>query len=167
MRRLLANTEETLEGEGGLDLLDNLALTVFEDAGTFDGATTAMVRDHFNRWAATAVQQEHGPWLGPGPVRSQRYRYCIQVTQDVLDSVIADEGNGFVRLIWGDWKEYEPFDEGERFEQEQEAIEGCTLEDVGWIKVPFEGVMVIPWCYLRSEWAWETEYRRPTELACY
>lgn len=128
MRRLLADTEETLEGDGGLDLLDNLALTVFEDSRSFDGAATAVVWDHFNRWAATAVQQEQG--TGPGLFGSQRYRYCIQATQDVLDSVLADEEGGVVRLIWGDWEEYEPYEEGERLEAEQEAIEGCTLEDV-------------------------------------
>lgn len=74
---------------------------------------------------------------------------------------------GLCALFLGDWKEYEPFEEGERFEEEQEAIEGCTLEDVGWIKVPFQGVMVIPWCYLRSDSAWEIEYRRPPEIACF
>ena len=45
-RRLLANTEETLEWAGGLDLLDNLAVTVFEDS-SFDGATAAVVRGPF------------------------------------------------------------------------------------------------------------------------
>jgi hypothetical protein len=159
MRRLLADTGEMLEGDLGLDLLDNLALTVFEDSTSFDGAATAVVRDHFNRWAATAVQQEQG--TGPGVVGSQRYRYCIQVTQDALDSVLVGEEGGFVRVIRGDWEDYEPYEGGESFEAEQEAIEGCTLEDMGWMKVPFEGVMVLPWCYLREDWGWETEYRRP------
>jgi hypothetical protein len=40
--------------------------------------------------------------------------------------------------------EYDPYEEGERLEEEQEATEGCTLEDVRWIQVPFDGVMVIP-----------------------
>jgi hypothetical protein len=48
MRRLLANTEETLEGEGGLNLLDNQAVTVFKDS-SFDGAATTVIRDHFKR----------------------------------------------------------------------------------------------------------------------
>ncbi|KAJ5863817.1 uncharacterized protein N7529_005733 [Penicillium soppii] len=106
MRRLLANTKKTLEGEGGLDLLDNLAVTVFEDS-SFNGAATAVVREHFKRWAATAAQQEQGT----GPAMSERYLYCIQVTQDVLDSVLADE-EGFVRLIKGYWKEYDPYEGG-------------------------------------------------------
>lgn len=57
--------------------------------------------------------------------------------------VLADE-EGFVRLIRGDWMEYDPYEEGERLEEEQEATEGCILEDVRWIQVPFDGVMVIP-----------------------
>ncbi|CAG7943021.1 unnamed protein product [Penicillium salamii] len=160
MRRLLANTEETLEGSGGLDLLDNLAVTVFQDS-SFDGATAAVVRDHFKRWAATAAQQEQGT----GPGFSERYLYCIQVTQDVLDSVLADD-DGFVRLVRGDWKEYDPHEEAERVEEEHEALEGCTLENVGWMQVPFDGVMVIPWYYLRG-YGWEREYRRPPTVACF
>lgn len=43
MRRLLANVKGTIEGEGGLDLLDNLALTVSEDPGSLYGATTVII----------------------------------------------------------------------------------------------------------------------------
>lgn len=61
MRRLLANTTEMLEYDAGLDLLDNLALTVFDNPNQFDNATTAMVRDHFKQWAATMEEGEQGP----------------------------------------------------------------------------------------------------------
>ncbi|KAJ6012313.1 hypothetical protein N7522_002668, partial [Penicillium canescens] len=111
---------------------------------SFDGAATAVVRDHFKRWAATAARNK-------APAREY--------------SILADE-EGFVRLIREDWKEYYPFEEGESLEEEQEAIEGCTLEDVGWMQVPFDGVMVIPWYYLRG-YAWEREYRRPPTIACF
>ncbi|CAG8365100.1 unnamed protein product [Penicillium salamii] len=131
MHRLLANTDETLEWAGGLDLLDNLAVTVFEDL-RFDGATAAQ------------LEQVTGSGF------SERYLCCIQVTRDVLDSVLA--GDGFVRLVRGDWKEGD--DEGEGVEYE--ALEGCTLENVGWMQVPFNGVMVVPWYYLRC-YGWERE----------
>ena len=36
---------------------------------------------------------------------------------------------------------YNPYDHGEWIEDEQEVIEGCALEDVGWMKGPFDGVM--------------------------
>ncbi|KAJ5443955.1 uncharacterized protein N7458_007827 [Penicillium daleae] len=169
LRRLVADTEDVLEGAD--DLLDHLAITVLEDPGKFDGATAAVVREHFNQWAATAVEEEQGTTaqgLVPGLEGFQRYRYCIQVTQDELDSVLADdyERNGFLRMIWRDWKEYEPFEEdGERFEEEEEEpLEGCTLEAVGWMRVPFWGVMFLPWSHLRDPNAWYIEYRRPPAI---
>lgn len=45
-------------------------------------------------------------------------------------------------------------------------LKGCTLEDVGWIKVPFNGVMVVSWNDLRGD-GWKTEYRRSPEIACF
>jgi hypothetical protein len=70
-----------------------------------------------------------------------------------------------VRLIRADWEEYDPYEEGQRLEEEHETIEGRTLEDVGWIQVPFDGAMIIAWYYLRG-YAWETEYRRPPTISC-
>lgn len=170
MRRILADTTESLEAMAGIDLLDNLALTVFDDPQKFDGATTAVIRDYFKQWAATAEQEEQGPEFDPDRIRaleSQRYRYCIQVTQEMLESALADERENMaiVRIIRGDWEEYSPYEDGFRIDDEGEAIEGCTLNDVGWINVPLEGLMVDTYCYLRGEW--QTEYRRPPEISCY
>jgi hypothetical protein len=174
MRRLLANTTDMLEYDAGLDLLDHLALTVFDNPNKFDNATTAMVRDHFKQWAATMEEEEQGPISRPKHLRipgSQRYRYCIQVTQEALESALADDCEkkemGVVYIIQAKWQEYSPYADGERHEEEEEAIEGCTLEDVGWIKVPFESLMPVVWGYLRSDCAWEIEYHRPPDMSCY
>ncbi|KAJ5177080.1 uncharacterized protein N7482_002957 [Penicillium canariense] len=172
MRRLLANTTKLLELGAGPNLLDNLALTVFDDPSKFNNATTAVVRDHFKQWAATMEQEEQGPISDPNHIRitgSQRYRYCIQVTQEALGSALADdrEKMGFVYIIQADWKKYSPYENGERFKEEEEAIEGCTLEDVGWMKVPFASLMPVIWRYLRPDCAWEIEYRRPPEMSSY
>lgn len=80
----------------------------------------------------------------------QRYSYCLQITQDTLDSVLAGEDRGFIRLIRRNWEEYDPYYDREMIKDEEQAIEGCTLEDVGWMKVPFDCVMVAPWYYLRD-----------------
>jgi len=170
MRRLLADTTESLENMAGPDLLDNLALTVFDDPQKFDSASTAVIRDHFKRWASTAEQEEQGTELDLNRVRiqeSQRYRYCIQITQEMLESVLADERESMavVRIIRLDWEEYSPYEDGFRFDDEGEPIEGCTLDDVGWINVPFKSVMVQTYSYLRGEW--ETEYRRPPHISCH
>ncbi|KAJ5949944.1 hypothetical protein N7454_001528 [Penicillium verhagenii] len=71
-----------------------MALTVFDDPKKFDGATTAVTRDHFKQWVATAEQEERSPEFDTERIRIdgygvQRYRYCIQVTQEILESVIA------------------------------------------------------------------------------
>ena len=60
---------------------------------------------------------------------------------------------------------YGPYADGIRIDDEGEAIEGCTLNNVGWINVPFKGVIVISYGYLRGEW--DTEYRGPPEISCY
>lgn len=73
---------------------------------------------------------------------------------------------GFVHLIMKDWEPYEPYDRGERFETDEEPIEGCTLNNVGWMRVPFDSVMVDVYCNLRDVWAWETQYRRPPDISC-
>ncbi|KAJ5449863.1 uncharacterized protein N7458_006312, partial [Penicillium daleae] len=161
MCRLLTNTKDTLEDEGGLDLLNNLALTVIEDPGKLDGATTAVIRPHFKQWVVTP-QCNKNRVLAQGCCgrNDTNYAACLRLCSH------RREGGGFVRLIRRDWEEYDPYDEGERVEEEQEAIERFTLEDVGWIKVPFDGVIVVPWYYLRGE-GWETEYRRPPKIACF
>jgi hypothetical protein len=76
-----------LEIYNGLDMMDSLSITVFEDRSILDGASTSVVvREHFKQWAATAPQQEQGT----GPALSQRYRYCVQVDAVALESVIHD-----------------------------------------------------------------------------
>jgi hypothetical protein len=85
----------------------------------------------------------------------------------MLESVLADEREkiAVVRIIRGNWEVYSPYADGIRIDDKGEAIEGCTLNDVGWINVPFKGVIVISYSYLRGEW--DIEYRRPPEISCY
>lgn len=56
MTRLLSHVTEYLEFYNGLDLLDSFAPTVFEDQ-SFDGATTTLLRKHFQEWL-----QQHRKW---------------------------------------------------------------------------------------------------------
>ena len=163
MARLRHQIRETLQVYNGLDMMDSMNITVFEDQSLLDGASTSVVRDHFKQWAATAPQQEQGA----GPALSQRYRYCVQVDTVALETVIHDApapeatSNGFVNLIWKDWEPFTP-DSGEEGE---EPIEGCTLDDVGWMKVAYQDAMVDMYYYLRDRSDWYREYRRPPEVA--
>lgn len=56
--RFLRPVPKILECYNGLDL-DKFAPTVFEDRSS-EGATVAILRDHFNQCATTALQDEHG-----------------------------------------------------------------------------------------------------------
>jgi hypothetical protein len=166
MERLRYQTRHRLELCSGVDMMDRLSITVFEDQSLLDGASTSIVREHFKQWAATAPQQEQGT----GPALSQRYRYCVQVDAVALQSVIHDAptppqldttSDGFVNLIWKDWEPYRP----DRREAVEEPIEDCTLNDVGWMRVAYQDVMVGMYCYLRGWNDWYREYRRPPEVA--
>jgi hypothetical protein len=56
--RFLRPVPKILECYNGLDL-DKFAPTVFEGRSS-EGATVAILRDHFNQCATTALQDEHG-----------------------------------------------------------------------------------------------------------
>lgn len=151
-----------------MDLMEKMALTVFEDGSTLDGASTAFVRERFIEWGNSAPQNEQGTGAG----LSQRYRYCVQVDQLCLNSVIKDApappasdftSNGFVNLIWRDWQ---PSRRPNLEEDVYEPIEGCRQEFVGWVEVAYQRVMVEMYMLLRDEGAsWYREYRRPPEVA--
>ena len=158
MERLRGRIRRTLEIYNGLDMMDSLSITVFEDRSILDDASTSVVRKHFKQRAATAPQQEQGT----GPALSQRYRYCVQVDAEALESVIHDTiSDGFVNLIWKDWEPDKP----DHREEVEEPIEGCTQHKVGWMNVAYQDVMVGMYYYLRGWNDWYTEYRRPPEVA--
>ncbi|OCK72814.1 hypothetical protein K432DRAFT_314760 [Lepidopterella palustris CBS 459.81] len=159
IKQLRDQIQDVLSTYNGSDMRDGLALTVFDDKAIFDHASTSAIREHFKQWAATAPQQEQGTGLG----FSQRYRYCIQVDEKALESVIyggpPEWSNGFVNLIWKDW---EPILDPE---ESEEPIEGCTQHNVGWMMVASREVMVDMYHILREENHWYSEYHRPPQVA--
>lgn len=159
MKRLYQQAEKTLQFYNGLDLMESLDLLVFDDPSISNDASTAAIRDHFKEWATTALYQEQNT----GPAQSQRYRYCIQVDDYALKSVISHDPempSGIVNLIWKDW-----VPTSDPREPMEEPIEGCTQVNVGWMIVSYESVIVSLYYHLRDWNAWYVEYRRPPEVA--
>lgn len=149
MARLQYRIKDELEYYNGLELLDSLAITVFDDKSLFDDASTTTVREHFDNWSATAPEKEQGTGEG----NAQRYRYCIQVDAASLESVVKDAPappatdttcDGFVNLIWRYWEPHSP----DPRDAPQSPIEGCTEDDVGW--------MMVAYCTKMSWWGWRT-----------
>lgn len=174
--RLLATlarcARRSLEVYNGLDLLDSLRMTVIEDRdGTLEGATSAVVRTHFAAWCDDgAVVQEQGDGVTAG--LSQRYRYCIWVDDEALESFRlndeesnndADEDDIFVNLVWKDW---EPSRPDPREPPVEPPLEGSRRPDVGWMRVAVNSIPVVMYELLRDQNSWYGEYRRPPEIIC-
>jgi hypothetical protein len=171
MARFLNEVTNHLESYNGLDLLDTYMPTVLEHP-SFEGATAATLREHFNQWAKTSLKEEQDV---PENYRAAngRYRFFIAVDQEAMESVLnvpedsdMDE-TGFVRMIYGEW-EPEVLDEedianGHETEAE-EPIEGCTLHNVGWMKMSWRWVVLPGFHKMRSCDDWETYYARPPEI---
>ncbi|KAE8383973.1 hypothetical protein BDV23DRAFT_177414 [Aspergillus alliaceus] len=179
MARFLHHVTKSLEFYNGLDLLDSFAPTVFEDR-SFNGVSTAFLRKHFQEWAVTAPEKEQGVDNTCFP-ESGRYRFFIMVDQEALESVLGapdlEDSNkyGFVRLVNGFWEPQE-LDEDElaaygvssQSELKQyEPVEGCTLEDVGWMKVLYDEAETWAFLHVCDTFDWLTYYKRPPGIQKY
>ncbi|PVH73839.1 hypothetical protein DL98DRAFT_519703 [Cadophora sp. DSE1049] len=158
-----------------------LEWTFISDPSTLDGATIPELRTRFKDWTkvnfslenphATHSLQDH---LNPRcAAMTPRYRFFIQVDEASLRSVIEAPRpdhchTGEVNFVDAYW---EPLPE-DRTANEQwvdqglEAIDGCTQEDVGWMKIA--SWMLSPDFYARigDEEDWWRNYVRPPET-CY
>lgn len=164
MDMLLYTVTDYFEFHKGLDMLESFCPTVFEDP-SFDGATTAHLRTHFRKWVETAKRQEQGI---DTLYTSGRYIFFVMVDQEALESVLNSDPEamittGFVRLVYGDW-EPEANEDGEN--EDLEPIEGCTQEDVGWMKIPYDEVQSIGagGLAMRDMHDWDMYYARPPEV---
>ncbi|KAF2495512.1 hypothetical protein BU16DRAFT_391586 [Lophium mytilinum] len=187
MERLHEGAREALEESDSLDLLAMLDLTVRDDQSRFDGATKDEVRKHFLEWTkskdAAAEQPDdavkaflNDPAGGMNGLTA-RYQFPIYVDEDAMRSVSEALPpwrwkDGYVVMIHSSWEmldpetfnyeeeglvrgEDDPSDEGE------ESIEGCKLEDVGWMKANVSDLVPDKYSLLKDPGNWESWYVRP------
>ncbi|CEL09803.1 hypothetical protein ASPCAL12932 [Aspergillus calidoustus] len=86
LHRLQFRTQRFIDISHTPGLVEGFRFTVLEDEVAFQGATISMIREHFTKWTETAVEEEQGP--GARPRHAQRYRYCLQVDEEALESVV-------------------------------------------------------------------------------
>ena len=174
------STEFTI---GHQHLLDErcFRLTVMEDKSQFDGADTSDIRQHFQDWATHALNEEQGsneeiesrrkepiPWHGSLAVR---YRFCLQIDADALQSILKKKRGAWVNLIRDDWQMKQAMTNGASgdwdqddytsLEEEFPLIDGGTREDVGWMMVDYKCLMPTCYSHLRDPNFWTLEYARP------
>lgn len=175
-------------------LIDYLDMVFFEDRARFDGALRDELRVHFKEWRADQfsrlgpadLEVVRGARRGELVPRitmvhpelmSSRFQQFIQVDEESLQSMREefDEpvrlyGTGHVNLVYADWPhDLEDSDEDESQEEYEddevfEPIDGCSEENVGWMKVAATGLGP-PFFFLSDgiEW-WQENYVRPPDV---
>lgn len=185
LHRYQWHVEDSLDFYNGRDMLKSYQATVFEDKALFEGATTATIRDHFQKWAVNTLKELGGSttMIQSFDVRVARYRFCLFVNEESLQSVLRApiddclNKDAFVNMLYGWWKpesiedfsqeDLEDVDQPEELlDDGYESIEGCTLKDVGWMKVALCDAGLEGYKTMGEFGEWERLYGRPPQV-CY
>lgn len=201
LERMNETIRDSMRFYNALELLepDCFKLTVFDDKSRFDGATAQVVRQHFRDWRSAAIHQEQGSQeeiearggsSGPLDFKSLvRYRFCVQIDEAALPSIVSPEGedrggDAWVNLVEGEWVsgmadarreqrkimqvemglDPEDYDDDDLVDGFPE-LDGCTEENVGWIRVRYMDLIPAFHSLLRDSDALQDMYVRPPELA--
>ncbi|KAF2432536.1 hypothetical protein EJ08DRAFT_647982 [Tothia fuscella] len=167
MKRLKHETEGVFKDEqcNGMDIYDRLRWTVFDEKSSFDGVDDSVVRQHFTNWMKSAPQEEQNTTRG----LSQRYRFCVQVDQDALDSVVENDSDsnlkdGWVKLVWADYTDH--LRELEiKYPVKPRLIPPDPLEIHPWMMVTYQYLLPGMYILLRDWSDWDREYRAPPQVA--
>lgn len=163
------------------EIADSLEWTFIEDRATLNGASKDQLRSRFKEWASDALKTEQ-PRVEDhrfGAFGIPRYTYFIDVDEGSLKSVVYDTpqpserdlwGMGYVNFVDADWKPLSELtssvgDVGAGDDDVHEPIEGCTEENVGWMKIDshmvgagfYQAMMGYPD-------VWYAMYQRPPEV---
>lgn len=137
-------TRESMQMSNAPEAADSLDWTFVEDQGTLDGASRSQLRQRFNQWAAHAIKTEQPraqAHAHPHPTFGvPRYNYFIQVDEEALHSVLTApepdlHGQAFVNFVDSQWEPMPREVYGDEEENVFHAIDGCTQENVGWMRV--------------------------------
>ncbi|KAK5722955.1 hypothetical protein LTR17_014087 [Elasticomyces elasticus] len=171
--RLHRSVYENLCEEGVEELIEFLHIPIFEDAKALDGASKDLVRRRFNHWIATEADKERLN-ADAQPVRIQDDESLRSITANADETLDNRDRGGFLNLIAAKWA-LPSGDELEELRREQEieereikdlydegykAVEGCKMQDVGWMRVSIGSTM--PGFYSQVlHGNWEFAYVRP------
>jgi hypothetical protein len=178
---IIQQSRDNIAKSDAPEIADSLEWTFVEDRATLDGASKDHLRARFKQWASEAVKTEQ-PRVEDhrfGTFGIPRYTYFIDVDEGALKSVVYDApqppeadlwGVGYVNFVDANWKplseltfDGEDVDAGE--EDVHEPIDGCTEENVGWMRIAshmvgagfYQAMMGYPD-------VWYVMYQRPPEI---
>jgi hypothetical protein len=183
-------TQDDMADSDAPEAADSLEWTFVDDRVTLDGASKDQLRARFKQWAAGAIVAENLRAEQNQTFGVPRYRYFVQVDEQALQSVLSAPAldpsrKGFVNFVDSQWEpssEELPGEHGDEDEDEGEGdddenvddesydpIEGCTEENVGWMKIA--AMMIDASFYDISSGfaygAWHVYYKRPPAMVLY
>jgi hypothetical protein len=178
IKALDATTEYDLEFYGSTEAIAKQHIwTVIDDRERLEHASKTDVRRMFNDWVRSpeAAAEQPNAKVPVCEVPMARYRYCVQVDEASLRSVLDDSRDWHVNIINRDWvpkeeeSEYGDSEDDEVPEEAREAetwpeIGGCTEEDVGWVKAS-RGILVEDYVSLCNPNFWYAYHTRPPQRA--
>ncbi|KAH6706369.1 hypothetical protein BKA61DRAFT_138235 [Leptodontidium sp. MPI-SDFR-AT-0119] len=163
------------------ELADGLEWTFIEDRATLDGASKDQLRSRFKQWASEALKTEQPRVEDPLSTAygNPRYTYFIHVDESALKSMVyggpqppkMDGRRGYVNFVDAEWKPLSEIksdlgivDEAE--DEVHEPIDGCTEENVGWMRIALH--MVGAEFYelmMGNRDVWYTVYKRSPQVS--
>jgi hypothetical protein len=182
--RVEAKSRKSIAKSDAPEIANRLEWTWVEDAASLDGASTAALRERFRAWTSDEVARQ------PGDYQSAvipRFRYFVKIDQDVLHSLAESMSlethmpeNAFLKFVDGNWTPSHTITtEGQQAEEQDsddfwwkeeplEPIDGCTEEDVGWMRIAPHMISADFYDVLSGdENHWITLYERPPNIVRY
>ncbi|KAJ0413063.1 hypothetical protein BJY00DRAFT_320167 [Aspergillus carlsbadensis] len=190
---IIDENRESIATSKAPTLIDRLDMVFLEDRARFNGASRDELRVHFKEWRADEfsrlgpadLEVVRGSRRGSGPritvqhpeLMSSRFQQFIQVDEESLQSMREEfeepvrlYGTGHVNFVYADWPhDLEDCDEDEIQEDSEydeifEPIDGCTEEDVGWMKVAATGLGPSFFFWSDGFEEWQDNNVRPPEV---
>ncbi|KAL2882727.1 hypothetical protein SGCOL_001938 [Colletotrichum sp. CLE4] len=159
--------------------------TFLEDKQQLDGASTAKLRAHFREWvkqsapprdsSETRPREPNPPGLESSSDNTMYDQYFVQVDDTSLRSIVyrelpPAEANmdirGHISLVSAEWEPARLEDyHGDRVIEDHFSfpeLEGCTEENVGWMRLAVSEVG--PSTFERIPHLWYIVYERPPDI---
>ncbi|PVI00235.1 hypothetical protein DM02DRAFT_614458 [Periconia macrospinosa] len=154
---------------------------VDDDRNALDGASTAALRERFRAWREEEIARQPGDYdfeVIP------RWRYFIKIDQEVMDSLVESLPDdtrwlehAFVKFVDEFWdmpddkyprSAIDKDDDGGEQKYDLEPIEGCTKEDVGFMRIMPDMINASFYSALcGDENFWGVFYQRPPWIVKY
>lgn len=146
--------------------------TMFDEAATFDGAGTQVVREHFKEWRKHVLREEQDLReeieARVGVVQyhesAVRCRFCLQIDRAALQSIVSSEScsndDEWVNLVEADWnleaivaereqdrlEDPEASGKPEEFDECVEVcpkIDGCSEKIIGRMRAQYKSLITV------------------------